>query len=225
VFFGTDRRRGVRLAAVLSVVAAALAIPATTQAWTAGTDGAGNLVVQNDVPAEGDFFYIGFMGGVYEIDGITGDAHVFGDCAVTTAPNVVQCSPTGITHIVYTGSADGEVVWFDFVPPSGDGSPISAPLPDGVSTRVHTHAGLDSVLGSHNRDVLDEGAGNDFLHGERGGDKIIGGSGKDIMWGDWGRDLLLAQDGMADAQIDCGPGLDHPAVFDLGLDPAPVDCG
>lgn len=224
MFLGTDRRRGVRLAAVLSVVAAALAIPATTQAWTAGTDGAGNLVVENDVAAEGDFFYIGFIGGVYEIDGITGDAHVFGNCAVTTEPNVVHCSPTGITHVVYTGSADGESLHFDFVSPPEE-SPISAPLPDGVSTRVHTHAGVDGVLGSHNRDVIDGGAGNDSLFGERGGDKIIGGSGKDVVRGDWGRDLLLAEDGMADVQIDCGPGLDHPAVFDVGLDPAPVDCG
>jgi Ca2+-binding RTX toxin-like protein len=224
MFRRTVRRRNFRLAVVVSVVAAALGIPATVQAWTAGTDGVGNLVVRNDVPAEGDFFYVGFIGGVYEIDGITGDAHVFGNCTLTSEPNIVHCSPTGIAHIVYTGSADGESLHFDFVSPP-EASPISAPLPDGVSTRVHTYAGVDSALGSHNRDVIDGGAGNDFLHGERGGDKIVGGSGKDVLWGDWGLDLLLAQDGMADIQIDCGQGVDHPAVFDVGLDPAPANCG
>ena len=81
------------------------------------------------------------------------------------------------------------------------------------------------MIGSHNRDVIDGGAGNDFLQAWKGGDKIIGGSGKDYLIGAEGRDLLLAQDGMADLGIDCGPGLDHPAVFDVGLDPAPVDCG
>ena len=208
---------------MLAIVAAALGIPATTQAWTAGTDDVGALVVQNDVPADGDLFRIGFIGGDYEIGGITENAHVFGNCAATSEPNVVHCSPTGITHVAIIGSGE-----------SGDHDSFlldrawdltSARLPDGVTTTIHLSRGSDGVIGSHNRDVIFGGAHSDFLQGQGGHDKLVGQSGKDDLFGAAGQDLLLAQDGMGDGTIDCGPGLDPPALFDVGLDPAPVDCG
>ena len=147
------------------IVAAALGIPATAQAWTAGTDDVGALVVQNNVPADGDLFRIGFIGGDYEIGGITENAHVFGNCAVTSEPNVVHCSPTGITHVAITGSGE-----------SGDHDSFlldrawdltSARLPDGVTTTIHLSRGADAVIGSHNRDVIFGGAAQRLSPGRK----------------------------------------------------------
>jgi Ca2+-binding RTX toxin-like protein len=197
-----------------------LAIPASAQAWTAGTNNIGQLVVENDVPGDGDSYSIGFTNGVYRIGAITADAHVFGNCTVTGQLSTVECSPTGITEIVYTGSfRDPDNVHFDVA------SGATALIPDGVTTTVRTFKGGDIVSGSHNADHLIGAGGNDTLHGGGGADKISGGNGKDFLYGDGGIDRLLAQDGTADRVIDCGPGADHPAQFDMGLDPAPVSCG
>lgn len=219
---GADRRRGVRLAVVVSVVAAALAIPAAAQAWTAGTD-SGDLVLRNDVAGDLDFYDIGFVAGspgFYQIEAATADAHVFGNCIVTSELNVVDCSPTGITNVDVTGETRGpDIIDFD----TANGK--KAPLPRGVTTTVRTFKGKDSVIGSRNRDVLLGGAAGDTLSGAGGNDRVNGGTGEDSLYGGGGRDLLQAADGTADLVIDCGPDADQAAVFDTCLDPAPVNCG
>ena len=44
---------------MVAAAAAVLAIPTGAQAWTAGTTNTGTLVVQNDVPGDGDSYNIG----------------------------------------------------------------------------------------------------------------------------------------------------------------------
>ncbi len=78
-------------------------------------------------------------------------------------------------------------------------------------------AGLrDTVAATIERIV--GGQGNDTLIGNSFNNMLIGGPGADSLFGLTGNDTLLADDGIADAVIDCGDGTDL-AVIDPGLDP------
>jgi Ca2+-binding RTX toxin-like protein len=86
-----------------------------------------------------------------------------------------------------------------------------------------TAAARDSVGASV--EDLAGGAGGDSLTGNELDNALTGGAGSDSLFGLAGADSLNAADGLADAVIDCGASADPTAVFDLGLDPAPISCG
>ena len=100
------------------------------------------------------------------------------------------------------------------------------------------HGGLDTLTGSNLRDLIFGGndndvitgyggdddiwgdAGNDQINGNDGNDLMEGGSGADSLIGGGGNDTLRAVDGVADAQLSGGAGVDT-AYFDVGVDPGP----
>jgi Ca2+-binding RTX toxin-like protein len=90
-------------------------------------------------------------------------------------------------------------------------------------------AGDDTLLGRDGNDVLQGLDGNDKLFGGPNNDNLLGGNGNDILAagggvnalrGEAGDDVLLAQNGVADAVLDGGAGLDI-AERDP-IDPAPI---
>jgi hypothetical protein len=90
---------------------------------------------------------------------------------------------------------------------------------DGIAgfERINSGAGNDSILGFSSNG----GPGNDVLTGSNGGDTIVGGTGADTLRGFGGDDLINANDGIADARIDCSTGVD--TVFLDLKDPVPTD--
>jgi Ca2+-binding RTX toxin-like protein len=78
-------------------------------------------------------------------------------------------------------------------------------------------AGPDQLAGSNDAEYLQGGpgadrlmaaGGDDYLDGGDGGDELEGGLGQDYFDGGSDGDALLADDGEADTEFDCGPGLD-----------------
>jgi len=82
-------------------------------------------------------------------------------------------------------------------------------------------SGADLIHGSAGADMISGGLGNDKLRGAGGNDTLSGGPGVDVFSGSYGDDVLDAHDGVADAQLNGGPGEDS-AVYDRGLDPPPI---
>ena len=82
--------------------------------------------------------------------------------------------------------------------------------------------GRDVAIGSTWKDMLFGGDGNDRLVGGAGNDRLVGEGGSDALRGGAGVDYLDALDGEADRVINCGGGVDQPAQYDVGLDPAPI---
>ena len=82
-------------------------------------------------------------------------------------------------------------------------------------------SGADLLHGSAGDDVISGGNGNDRLRGADGNDSLSGGIGVDVFSGSFGDDTLDAHDGVADAQLSGGPGVDS-AAYDRGLDPFPL---
>ena len=75
--------------------------------------------------------------------------------------------------------------------------------------------GSDALFGFRGDDRLLGETGSDTLLGARGDDRLLGGpkvdllqggKGVDVLLGQTGRDRLLAQDGVRDRRINCGPG-------------------
>ena len=81
----------------------------------------------------------------------------------------------------------------------------------------------DTVAASVER--LVGGRGDDTLTGDTGNNRLEGGLGADSLYGLGGADTLAAADGLADAVLDCGAGLDPGAQDDSGVDPTPISCG
>ena len=80
--------------------------------------------------------------------------------------------------------------------------------------------GNDVLRGQEANDVLDGGEGDDSLGGGGENDTMVGGPGADVFLGSSGNDLMLADDGVADLDLNGGPGNDTARV-DV-LDPEPV---
>ena len=100
---------------------------------------------------------------------------------------------------------------------------------DGDDVRV----GFERVQGSNFNDVIRGGAAAETINGSDGNDDIEGGGGADTIEGNGGDDLIRAQDGVADARLDCDAPSDPPAtngtadvVFldAVGTDPEPSRC-
>jgi len=78
------------------------------------------------------------------------------------------------------------------------------------------------IKGLGGNDVLNGGKGDDTVLGGPGNDTLTGGAGMDKLDGGPGNDRLRADDGVRDAVIDCGPGVD--AVQVDPVDPTPLHC-
>ena len=76
----------------------------------------------------------------------------------------------------------------------------------------------ENVTGSASGDSIRGSQAANRLDGSGGGDTLIGATGIDTLLGGDGDDVLDARDGIRDAVIDCGPGVNDRAVIDL-LDP------
>jgi len=86
---------------------------------------------------------------------------------------------------------------------------------------LHGGAGADVLEGRLGADVLLGGSGDDVLAGNDGADELTGGDGADSFSGSAGDDVFFAADGVADAQLNGGPGVDT-AHYDGALDPVPL---
>ena len=83
-----------------------------------------------------------------------------------------------------------------------------------LTTRDHVQTTVENVRG---------GRGADSLTGSGSANELIGGPGADGLFGLGGDDLLRANDGVADAAINCGVGAADESIEDA-IDPAPVGC-
>ncbi len=83
--------------------------------------------------------------------------------------------------------------------------------------------GFESIAGSGQDDEIFGSAAAETLLAGGGEDDITGGNGADSLVGGMGVDHLIANDGVADADIDCGDGAGEVAAIDA-IDPAPVSC-
>ena len=81
-----------------------------------------------------------------------------------------------------------------------------------LTTRDHVQTTVEDVRG---------GRGADSLTGSGSANELIGGPGADGLFGLGGDDLLRANDGVADAAINCGVGAADESIEDA-IDPAPV---
>lgn len=102
----------------------------------------------------------------------------------------------------------------------------SADLGPGDDT-ASTSDGADAIAAGSGRDDVDAGRGADAIDGGPDGDTLSGGDGPDSFQGGDGDDKIDAKDGesvaVADALIDCGPGIDDKASVDL-TDPIASSC-
>jgi Ca2+-binding RTX toxin-like protein len=89
---------------------------------------------------------------------------------------------------------------------------------------LHGGRGDDTLTGGLSGDRIRGEEGRDRLIGRRGRDNIGGGPGRDRFDGGRGDDLLRAEDGERDLSLRCGAGVGDTALFDVGLDPAPIRC-
>lgn len=92
-------------------------------------------------------------------------------------------------------------------------------------------AGFERLQGSNHADVIRGADAVETINGSDGADDIDGGGGADTLEGNGGNDTLRAQDGIADAVIDCDAASDPPAsngTADVALvdsgDPEPLRC-
>jgi len=99
--------------------------------------------------------------------------------------------------------------------PSGARDNVSGTVEGLIGT-----AGADRLTGNSAANVLSGRDGNDALRGSYGNDHLVGGSGSDSLYGGADNDALIAKDGVKDARIDGGTGMDK-ATRDSG-DPASV---
>jgi Ca2+-binding RTX toxin-like protein len=93
--------------------------------------------------------------------------------------------------------------------------------------------GFERLQGSSFNDVIRGSDAPETINGSSGADDIQGGGGADTIEGNGGNDTLRAQDGIADARLDCDAASDPPdthgtadvAFVDaVGTDPAPSRC-
>jgi Ca2+-binding RTX toxin-like protein len=93
---------------------------------------------------------------------------------------------------------------------------------NGGADIIHGGGGNDQVVGNDGDDLLFGGDGNDQLSAGAGNDTLSGDLGVDTLQGSTGNDLLQTRDGITEALISCGDGVDT-AQIDL-KDPKPTGC-
>jgi Ca2+-binding RTX toxin-like protein len=142
-----------------------------------------------------------------------------GDADVTVLPAALELEAQGF------GGADMLVArgfGLEYLGPAiFDGGDGNDTLTGSVGDDAIAGGGGDDIVdGQAGNDALDGGDGNDTLKGGDGNDSLTGGLGIDTLNAAAGDDVAFAEDGIADAVINSGAGIDT-AHYDLGLDPVP----
>jgi hypothetical protein len=83
--------------------------------------------------------------------------------------------------------------------------------------------GDDTLWGRGGNDTINGGEGNDIILSGNGNDAVSGGPGADLLDAQEGNDTVDALDGERDGKTACGPDFDT-VYYDVGIDPAPIDC-
>ena len=93
--------------------------------------------------------------------------------------------------------------------------------------------GFERIQGSDHGDVLRGSGAAETINGSGGNDDIDGGGGADTIEGNGGDDVIRAQDGVADASLDCDAASDPSSIHGtadvafidaIGTDPDPRHC-
>jgi hypothetical protein len=104
-----------------------------------------------------------------------------------------------------------------YIAPGAEVTTVGSDLGGGADTLEVTAAtGADPSIN------VNGGAGDDALTGRDGDDTLVGGPGSDTLFGNGGGDTLDADDGEADAAVNCGAAIDS-ATID-GDDTADASC-
>jgi Ca2+-binding RTX toxin-like protein len=171
------------------------------------------------------------------------EVHENSGTTIVEEPLSDECASAGATHIVCTFPTLPPDLVVDANLAGGDdtisGSPRMRFLPlllgDGNDTVPNAGGGNDTIRGGAGNDTIHGIAGADHLFGDEGADTLQGDSDDDTYDGgpgadtfnerstDGGNDTINAQDGEADAFIDCGPGTGDVANVDA-IDPAANNC-
>ena len=97
----------------------------------------------------------------------------------------------------------------------------------------NVRTGFERIQGSNHADVLRGSAAAETINGSGGNDDIDGAGGADTIEGNGGDDVIRAQDGVADASLDCDAASDPSSIHGtadvafvdaIGTDPDPVRC-
>jgi Ca2+-binding RTX toxin-like protein len=167
-------------------------------------------IVQDGLPNDGQ---------IVIIPSIPPIIHPEGDNVLDTVENIqggsnndlIMAGP-GIVNNVFSGNGGND--WLDGR--SGNDSLIGGTGDD----RLLGRDGNDVLQGLDGNDQLFGGPNNDNLFGGNGNDILAAGGGVNALRGEAGDDVLLAHNGVADAVLDGGAGLDI-AEVDAG-DPATI---
>jgi Ca2+-binding RTX toxin-like protein len=84
-------------------------------------------------------------------------------------------------------------------------------------------SGVNGMSGGPGNDTINGGEGNDIILSGNGNDAVSGGAGADLLDAQEGNDTVDALDGERDGKTACGPDFDT-VYYDVGIDPAPIDC-
>src|SRR4051812_16167773 len=133
--------------------------------------------------------------------------------ASTAAPNGLTFA--GFENVI--GGAGGDTLTGDAGGNVEKGGPGNDPLDGGAGNDALAGGdGSDDLIGGTGVNHLTGGEGVDTLTAGDSGDLLDGGPGKDTLTGGAGNDYIVAADGVVDAPIDCGAGLNDTVVADLG---------
>jgi len=149
-----------------------------------------------------------------------------GAATVNLATVASTAAPNGLTFAGFEnviGGAGGDTLTGDAGGNVEKGGPGNDTLDGGAGNDALAGGdGSDDLIGGTGVNQLTGGDGVDTLTAGDSGDLLDGGPGKDTLTGGAGNDYIVAADGVVDAPIDCGAGLNDTVVADLG--PAgPVD--
>ena len=146
-----------------------------------------------------------------------------GDVDVTFAPGAFQLE----VHLLggddyFNGRGQGGAGLHFLGPIVVTGGPGNESLLRGSSEpdSIEGGPGNDELRGEDAADLLDGGEGDDVLAAGDGDDLLTGGPGVDRLLGASGGDILFARDGVADVELNGGPGVDTAHID--AVDPAPL---
>jgi Ca2+-binding RTX toxin-like protein len=111
----------------------------------------------------------------------------------------------GVDTVTYSGRQEPVTVTIDGLADDGGAS-------DGAADDVAVD--VENVIG---------GSGDDSLTGSGAANRLTGRPGADVLRGLQGADVLVANDGVADLELDCGAGVNDVVLVDP-MDPVSVGC-
>jgi uncharacterized repeat protein (TIGR01451 family) len=155
-----------------------------------------------------------------QINGGAGDDHLRGGPGGSGSDGAD--SFTGGSHGTFGGDNDDDG---DYVSYFLRTDPIVTDLGPGSNEDSDTYNGIENLTGGSNDDQLTGDGGPNEINGGQGDDLVTGAGGSDSLFGFTGDDDLQADDGVADAVLDCGTDVTADSVtYDTGLETPNVNC-